>query len=130
MVWGIFSTIDLALVCKYLDPVGKYVIMPFEYLGYQFNGAYASPDSLESSPGVYVIWCRCEDNWNVLDVGEAEDVRERIKNHERKACWEEHCSGEIYYSATYTSTAEYSKDNRLEIEQRIRKLTNPPCGER
>lgn len=100
--------------------------MVFEFLGYQFDGAYASPDSLEPRPGVYVIWCRCEDEWTVLDVGGSNDVKEGIKNLEREACWKEHCTCEIYYSATYTPNLQQTE--RIKIEERIRKLTNPPCG--
>lgn len=118
--------IDVTVVCKYLDPVGKNVIMPFEYLGYQFDGAYASPDSLESSPGVYVVWCRCEDKWYVLDVGESEDVRKRIRNHEREDCWKQQCPYEIFYSATYTPRLRETE--RVKIEQRIREQANPTCG--
>ena len=101
--------------------------MPFEYLGYQFDGAYASPDSLEARPGVYVIWCRCEDAWNVVDVGESDDVKKRVKDPDQKARWEEHCECEFYYSAIYTPNIQ--KDKRMEIEQEIRNKTNPPCGE-
>ena len=101
--------------------------MAFEFLGYQFDGAYQSPDSLEAKAGVYVVWSRCDEEWTVLDVGESEDVRSRIKNHDRKDCWEEHSPCEIYYSAVYT--IEPQKTARTEIEQRIRRLAKPPCGD-
>ncbi len=102
--------------------------MAFEYLGYQFDGAYTSPDSLESGPGVYVIWCRRDQNWAVLDVGEADDVKERVKNHDRADCWKQNCVGIIYYSATYTPSLNQSQRN--EIEQKIRDKANPLCGKR
>ena len=100
--------------------------MGFEYLGYQFDGAYTSPDFLEPASGVYVIWCENEGMWTVLDVGEADDVKERVKNHDRADCWERNRSGTIYYSATYTPNLQQTK--RIEIEGKIRRLTNPPCG--
>ncbi|NVM53141.1 MAG: hypothetical protein HWN66_05520 [Candidatus Helarchaeota archaeon] len=102
--------------------------MNFERWGYQFDGAYVSPDSLQSRSGVYVIWCRNGDKWIVLDVGEAADVKDRLSNHERADCWSRYCSGSIYYSATYTPDLQQA--GRMEIEQRIRDLENPPCGER
>ena len=102
--------------------------MAFEFLGYQFDGAYKSADSLEARSGVYIIWSACEENWHVIDVGESDNVRERIKNHERKDCWVENSSCDIYYSATYTSNL--TKEGRFQIEQKIRKLKNPPCGNR
>lgn len=96
--------------------------MSFERWGYQFDGAYTLPDSLQSRSGVYVIWCKSGVDWTVLDVGESANVKDRVSNHERADCWRRNCSGTIYYTATYTSSG------REEIEQRIRTLTNPPCG--
>jgi len=102
--------------------------MSFEKWGYEFDGAYKSPDPLQARSGVYVIWCRDGDNWTVLDVGEAADVKDRINTHERADCWSRKCSGTIYYSATYTPNLQ--QVGRMEIEQRIRRLSDPLCGER
>jgi len=116
-------------MCEYVYLLRKNEAMAFfEYLGYQFDGAYTSPDFLEPTSGVYVIWCENEGNWTVLDVGEAADVKERVKNHDRTDSWAQNCSGTIYYSATYTPNLQQTK--RIEIEEKIRKLTNPPCGKR
>jgi len=102
--------------------------MPFEYWEYQFEGAYTSCDLLKSNAGVYVIWCESEGNWTVLDVGEAADVKKRVKNHDRTRCWEEHCRGTIYYTATYTPSLQQA--DRMKIEERIRNLASPLCGSR
>ncbi len=102
--------------------------MGFECWRYQFDGAYTSPDFLQSRSGVYVIWCKSGGDWIVIDVGEAGDVKERVSNHDRDDCWPRNCSGTIYYSATYTPNLQQA--GRMEIEQKIRELTNPPCGER
>ena len=102
--------------------------MPFEHWGYQFEGAYKSRDSLKSRSGVYVIWCENGGEWTVLDVGEAADVKERVKNHDRDNCWKSNCSGTIYYTATYTPNLQ--PEERTKIEQKIRNLANPLCGSR
>ena len=102
--------------------------MPFERWSYQFEGAYTSRESLRSRSGVYVIWCENEGNWTVLDVGEADDVKKRVSNHDRADCWEDMCSGTIYYSATYTPNLQQAE--RMQIEQRIRDLANPLCSKR
>lgn len=102
--------------------------MPFEYWEYQFEGAFTSPDSLKSTSGVYVIWCKKEGEWAVLYVGEATDVKERVKNHDRARCWAQNCSGTIYYTATYTPNLQ--PEERMKIEQKIRSLANPLCGSR
>jgi hypothetical protein len=102
--------------------------MAFERWGYTFEGAFESPESLESRSGVYVIWCKNGEVWTVLDVGESADVKERVKNHDRSDCWARNCRGTIYYSATYTPSAQ--QPGRLAIEQHVRAVARPPCGER
>ena len=102
--------------------------MSFERWGHMFEGAWTTPDSLESRAGVYVIWCKTGDIWKVLDVGESHDVKDRVLNHDRKDCWERHCSGSIYYSVTYTPNLQ--QPGRKKIEKKIRDLTSPPCVER
>lgn len=107
---------------------GSYDIMAFELWGYQFDGAFTSPDSLESLPGVYVIWCRSQQGtWQVLDVGESANVRDRVKNHERSSYWFANCQGQIYFSATYTLNM--GKDKRLQIEKELRDRERPVCGQ-
>lgn len=101
--------------------------MPFDSWGYHFEGAFSAPRQLPSGSGVYVIWCKDGDNWKVLDVGESDDVRDRVMNHKRADCWSRNCSGIIHFAATYTLNLTESK--RREIEQDIRNRTNPPCGE-
>ena len=102
--------------------------MSFESWGYEFDGAYSSPDHLQPTAGVYVIWCGDGDSWTVLDVGESDNVRDRVSDHDRADCWAEHCTGIIYYSATYTP--DLDEDERRAIEQEIRDSEDPPCGER
>jgi len=53
--------------------------MTFERWGYEFNGAYTSPDSLHSDSGAYVIWCKDRDNWIVVDVVESDDPKQVMK---------------------------------------------------
>jgi len=102
--------------------------MVFERWGYQFEGAWSDPGRLESRSGVYVIWCKVGEKWNVLDVGESHDVRDRVMNHDRSDCWVRNCTGEIFYSATYTPNLQQS--GRKEVEQYVRDQTTPPCGDR
>ncbi len=102
--------------------------MGFVKWGYNFEGAFTSCQSLEELPGVYVIWCKFLENWNVLDVGESDDVRRRVCNHDREDCWKRNCSGTIYFSAMYLPG--YTEDERRRIESYIRSQTNPPCGDR
>lgn len=98
----------------------------FEKWGYHFDGAYTNPNNLQSAAGVYVIWCKTNDSWTILDVGESDDVKDRINNHDRADCWQDNCPGTIYYSATYISNPQ----ERSNLEQRIRNEEDVACGER
>jgi len=101
--------------------------MPFEYWGYNFDGAYIACSSLKTQQGVYVIWCNDKGSWTVLDVGESENVQDRTCNHERFTCWQRICPGTIYFSAVYTPGE--TQQQRRAIERHIRNLSHPPCGE-
>jgi hypothetical protein len=101
--------------------------MPFDRWGYHFDGPYINCQSLQATQGAYVIWCKYAESWFVLDVGESENVQERTCNHNRHDCWTRNCGGTVYYSATYIPAQ--TQQQRRAIEQHIRSLTNPPCGE-
>ena len=100
--------------------------MAFEYWGYTFEGACPYPNNLESRAGVYVIWCKSGETWTLLDVGESHDVKNRVLSHDRRDCWKKNCTGTIFYAATYTPNLEQA--GRTQVEQRIRSLRKPTCG--
>jgi len=100
--------------------------MGFDRWDYHFDGGYLSPDELDSKSGVYVIWCKTDGDWFILDVGESDDVKGRINNHDRSDCWHQNCQGTIYYTATYIS----DPNERANLEQTIRNSENVSCGER
>ena len=100
--------------------------MGFESWGYHFDGSYQISSLLDAKAGVYVVWCKKENGWKILDVGESADVRERIENHDRKECWKQNCGGTIYYSATYIS----DEKERKKLEAIIRVAEKVICGER
>jgi len=102
--------------------------MAFEKWGYTWDGAFTDPNKLEDRSGIYVIWCKNGEDWKVLDVGESATVKTRVLGHDRAGCWARNCRGTIYYTAHYTPGLQQT--GRIEIEQRIRSITNPPCGER
>lgn len=96
--------------------------------GLTFDGPYADPEYLEPQAGVYVVWCESNSGWSVVDVGEAGNVQKRLLDHERADCWDRNCRGELYFAAHYTPHQQ--QPARRQIEERIRELTDPPCGER
>lgn len=100
--------------------------MPFEMWGYHFERVFQNARDLPSRAGVFVIWCRTgDDDWGVLDIGESEDVREGILDHQRSHLWKTNCTGAIYFAATYTDDGE---EARKRIEQNIKNQTNIICN--
>jgi hypothetical protein len=94
---------------------------------YTFDGPFLSIDSIEDRAGVYAVLCKKDDKYTVVDVGESAEVKTRLANHDRKDCWEENCTGTLYYAVYYTPNLQQSE--RKEIEKEIRDQYNPPCGE-
>ena len=92
---------------------------------YKFKGPYENVDKLEDDSGIYVILCQEGKNYYPIDVGESKTVKVRVENHDRKDCWKENCLGNLTVAVHYVGEIE-----RKEIEQDIRYLFVPPCGER
>ncbi|NPV82771.1 MAG: GIY-YIG nuclease family protein [Candidatus Aminicenantes bacterium] len=100
--------------------------MTWRAYGYDFEGPFYSSDKIPAYPGVYTVWCITDKGNYLLDVGQAENLHERIVNHDRKDCWKRNCYGQTaYYLAK-----EYSEQARLNLEKRIREEHKPPCGEK
>ena len=92
--------------------------------GYDFEGPYNSPDQVPEYPGVYTVWC--SSGGILLDVGQAENVQERLKYHDRKDCWEKYCSEPLHFYVT----KEPDEIQRCSLESKIRIEHNPPCGKK
>lgn len=93
--------------------------------GYDFEGPYVSPGQVPEYAGVYIVSCYKAGNEVMLDVGKAENIRERLENHDRKHCWAKNSSGAIYYYVTNVP------DQLLRgwLERAIRQEYKPLCGE-
>ena len=89
-------------------------------LGYNFEGPFTGIYQLKDQSGVYVI---LDGNGKIIDVGESDEVKTRIENHERESCWKTH--GYSSFAVHYTSQVD-----REQIEKQIREVHNPPCGEK
>lgn len=94
-----------------------------------FEGPFEDPYDLENHSGVYAVLARHEpggDRYRVIDVGESGGIRDRILNHNRKACWQTNSlPGGLAYAALYIDASK-----RLELEQTLRTNIKLPCGER
>jgi DNA-binding transcriptional regulator PaaX len=103
--------------------------MAIEISGYSFEGPYTSMAYLKHLQGVYTILDkRWDGKWHVIDVGESEDVKDRVENHDRKPCWERNRQGELGVGVLYTPG--WSAEGRRSLEVRIRAAFSPACGVR
>jgi hypothetical protein len=87
-------------------------------------------DKLKNVPGVYTIWCRSSstssrDTLTLIDVGQSDNVRDRVMSHDRRECWNKNCKGSLEVAATYIK----DEQQRLDREKKIRQRRKPPCGE-
>jgi len=94
---------------------------------YNFEGPFSNSDSLRSQSGVYVILGSNagNGNWNVVDVGESEDVKTRVANHDRADCWKRQRYQQLAVAVYYCDAR-----TRTKVEQELRVKYNPPCGDR
>ncbi len=92
---------------------------------YTFEGPFKNIRSSDSNrSGVYAILGKQGPNsYKVIDIGESAEIGGRISNHDRAGCWSEQ-SNDLYY-ACYSA----NENDRFDIEQELREIYNPPCGE-
>ena len=93
------------------------------YMGYSFEGWYSINDTLPEVAGVYLITnSRGAVSGGIVDVGETDNLKNRIPSHERRDCWARNSGLYLYLHR------EDNKDQRLAIEKVIRNGNNLPCG--
>jgi len=99
--------------------------MPIQIADYQADGPFSNTEPLGRRSGVYVVLGRNNQfsNWDVVDVGESQDIRDRVENHDRKLCWRGRGYNELGVAAIYADQI-----NRMRIERQLRTQFNPPCG--
>ena len=97
------------------------------YLGdHLFAGPHTSNSTLPSVSGVYVITTlTANQQHTVIDVGESENVRERVSNHDRSSQWQE-----AQQNGLYAWVLEAEEAPRMLVEQAHRLAYNPVCGVR
>lgn len=103
--------------------------MGIEISGYSFEGPYTNTGYLKNEQGVYAILDKQPSGtWTVIDVGESEDVKDRVENHDRKDCWERNRQGTLGVAVLYTRG--WTSSQRRILEERIREAFSPACGVR
>lgn len=84
----------------------------------QFHGPFALNTPFHPVPGVYVVMSQTK----VVDVGQTENLKQRMACHERESCWRLNAANQLYF------TIISSKDERLQVESALRLKHQPSCG--
>ncbi len=100
--------------------------MAINLKSYPFDGPFQSTDSLHHHSGVYAILGKhpTDAQYRVIDIGESQNVRQRVGAHDRAPCWRGH-EMPLFAAAFYCDEA-----TRTRVEQELRAWYQPPCGER
>jgi hypothetical protein len=100
--------------------------------GLPFQCVKLSEADFSDIAAIYVILCVDKNgNWTVIDIGQTGELGKRIDTHDRRSCWETNCPNHNIWVCIYKMpTDKYNKQDRLELEKRLRNQYNPPCGER
>ena len=96
---------------------------------YRFEGPVYNKEALKDAPGVYaVLDDRGPGGTFVLDIGEAQLVRCRVRAHDRENCWLRNRRGMVCYAALYFPGS--TQADRCIIERELRERYAPACGVR
>ena len=95
--------------------------------GYDFEGPFNTPDSLHHCAGVFVVLCKHERGWRILDVDEAESIRQSVARHYRAGCWAKNCPTGPFFAVHYPR--DLTRIGREVVARSIRrKYPRMPCG--
>lgn len=100
--------------------------------GYPFACVGLADADFREVAAIYAVICVSEDHsWTVLDVGQSGELRQRIDAHDRMQCWEEKCASKnIWVCIHRMLSSQYTKEERLKLENYLRQNLNPLCGSR
>jgi len=104
-------------------------MMTLKVLDYEFEGPFLTKEYIREEAGVYLVTKGEDDDYEIIDVGISENLKERIANHDRKDCWHEKAKLPklwVRYTPTDESGA-YRRHIELEIREAYPKIR---CGER
>jgi hypothetical protein len=99
---------------------------------YNFFGPYLLSDfeGIDRA-AIYAILGKNEisGEYQLIYIGQSGEFGERLEYHEKRNCWQNNCKLEnLYVAVFYTPTNQYSKEERLEIENELINLYMPTCN--
>ena len=92
---------------------------------YKFEGPFRSLDQIKNKSGVYAIILHTSENLYLLDLGQGENIKNKIENHERKDQWKKYSSqGNLEYGLCYADNKD--EKDRLAMVSEINKVYKTP----
>jgi len=95
-------------------------VMEINHDDYRFDGPYTDPEQLQPRAGAFVVWCKNNDTWDIVDVGESTDIQQRLLTHEDREHWTKVCNGTLLYTATYLEPDEETK--RIRVQEYMKSM--------
>ncbi|HWL51530.1 MAG TPA: hypothetical protein VNQ90_03795 [Chthoniobacteraceae bacterium] len=97
--------------------------MAFKRWGCEFDGPWPNTDILRRRSGIWVVWRKCGNRWEVIEVGESWNVQFSLLARSGELEKQIVPPDTLHYSATYTPSL--SAEARRELAARIRLLALP-----
>lgn len=112
--------------------MGDKKIVPVTIEGKTFQCVKLSDADFKDIAAIYVIICVDKDgSWTVLDVGQSGELGERMDSHDRKQCWLNNCPNKNVWVCIYPMPSkDHSKQDRLDLEGKLRDALKPTCGKK
>lgn len=89
---------------------------------YTAHGPFDNIYSVPAQSGVYIVLGSMVTGYSVIDVGESQNVWERLACHDREDCWKR--QGARLYFAFIPA----NQNERMLIESELRAQYRPVCG--
>lgn len=100
--------------------------MGFSLGSYEFQGLFNTIEQIKNKAGVFAVICGENNEYIIIDIGQADDVKIELEIRSKKNSWIEFCKAKIFFACHYTENQELK--DREKIENEIRQEYLPLLG--
>ena len=79
-------------------------------------------DQVKNNAGVFAVICGESNDYIIIDIGQADDLKKEIEIRSRKNTWEEFCKANLYFACHYTNNKDIKDRKKIENEIRLEYL--------
>ncbi len=83
----------------------------------EFEGPFLDFDSLSDEPGIYAVLCEIQGEFELVELGDSEQVRECLIHHPERDSWHDNCPAlavAVHYTADITTNERHEIRENLE----------------